>query len=412
MNTKKFLLIVTVLFFWQLANAYGIDRRKEQFHSDSAYLILPMPYSLPGIGEGWMFTGLAANIAGSNLDVFGVALTGDLAGVSAGILDLHLLSETLFFDFYTTKIDKAQVKNYQNRGMGTDKDDFKYYEASLVDENSAEMTLSFFDRRFEVIGEIWNNRYEVTKIKDYKGNLEEELDDPFVDESKGNAVRVVIDYTDDRQDPTKGVRFEAKRANSERTSDKVADYVVQNYSLTAYIPIGDSSTWAFRALTSEAIVKDEGETDKGNIINELGFSCATYDDCSEAEQNLIDKLVTERKYGTADSLGGRSRLRSYPQGRYSGAHMAYFATEFRWNFATDVVPFDFLIWKDIATGFQLALFYEVGSVSEKREDLGKDTKSTSGFGLRMVSASGFVYRADFGFGEESQETTIMFQYPW
>ncbi len=128
--------------------------------------------------------------------------------------------------------------------------------------------------------------------------------------------------------------------------------------------------------------------------------------------HLIDMYVIGRTYGTASSLGGDDRLRAYPMGRFKGAHMAYLATEFRWNFATSVVPFDFWIWKDIATGFQLAVFYEVGSVAEMKGDLWEESRSSTGAGLRMVSASGFVYRADIAFGDEAHQTTIMFNYPW
>ncbi len=406
------LLIIVLIFILCTSTALAIDRRKPQFATESAYLILPMPYSLPGIGEGLMFTGLAANIADSYADVFGVVLTGDVQGAVVGVLDLHLISETIFFDFFGNNINKAQVKNYENRGMKTDKEDFKYHEASLVSENSVEIYLSFFDRRFEITGEIWSNRYELTKIKDVDGNVEVEFDDPVVEEDKGNAIGMVLDYTDDRQDPWMGVRLEVQQKNSPRDDNKNADYNVINLSADFYIPIGDNSTWGFHFLTSDAVVQEKGQIDTDAIIQELGLSCASYASCSEAEKNLIDKKVTERTYGTADSLGGQRRLRSYPMGRYSGAHMTYMSTEFRWNFATDVVPFDFWIWKDVATGFQLALFYEVGSVAEEKEDLGEETKSSYGTGLRMVSASGFVYRADLGFGDEGQETTIMFQYPW
>lgn len=130
-----------------------------------------------------------------------------------------------------------------------------------------------------------------------------------------------------------------------------------------------------------------------------------------AEKNLIDKYIIERKKGIATSLGGEDCLRSYPMGRFSGAHMAFFSTKLRWNFATDVVPFDFRIWKDMATGFQLALFHEIGSVAEEKEELGDETRSSTGAGPRMVSASGFVCRVDLATGEEGQQTSITFMYP-
>lgn len=44
--------------------------------------------------------------------------------------------------------------------------------------------------------------------------------------------------------------------------------------------------------------------------------------------------------------------------------------------------------------------------------LGDITKESYGAGLRLVSASGFVYRADYAKGAEGEEVTVMFSYPW
>ena len=63
-------------------------------------------------------------------------------------------------------------------------------------------------------------------------------------------------------------------------------------------------------------------------------------------------------------------------------------------------------------GLQLALFYERGSVCEKISELGDITRSTYGAGFRLVSASGFVYRADFSSGDEGEEMIMTFSYPW
>ncbi|MBE9541539.1 MAG: hypothetical protein IMF01_04405, partial [Proteobacteria bacterium] len=120
----------------------------------------------------------------------------------------------------------------------------------------------------------------------------------------------------------------------------------------------------------------------------------------------------QRANGTAKSLGGDERLRSYPRERYSGAHMVYYGTELRWNISEGVKPFNFWIWKDVATGLQLALFYERGSVAETESELGDIWRSSYGAGFRLVSGSGFVYRADIATGEEDTEVTVIFNYPW
>ena len=105
-------------------------------------------------------------------------------------------------------------------------------------------------------------------------------------------------------------------------------------------------------------------------------------------------------------------MRSYPDGRFTGAHSQYIASEIRWNVSEEVRPFNFGIWKDIATGFEVAFFYETGSVSETIADLGKNSRSSYGSGFRLVSASGYIYRADYATGDEGEELTIIFSYPW
>lgn len=391
--------------------ALAVERRKPQFSSDTAYLILPMPYSLPGIGEGVMVTGLGANMFDSYTDAFIMYATGDIKGVFGGLMDFHLIDETLFIDIFVADMS-AQVNSYKYRGMMEGEDEYQILSAKKRTARSFQATLSLFERQFEIIYEYDLEEITMDKVLDEDGDLLIEMDNPDAEKGTQTALTVLIDLTDDRQDPLKGVRFHAERVNSPRTDDSVADYYVINLGISAYIPIGEDHTWAFNYQTSEAVVSDEGDTDPDHIIQELHLNCTSYSACTESEQNLIDKYITERTYGTASSLGGDDKLRAYPMGRFKGAHTAYLATEFRWNFATSVVPFDFWIWKDIATGFQAAVFHEVGSVAETKGELWNESRSSTGLGLRMVSASGFVYRADIAFGDEAHQTTIMFNYPW
>jgi len=54
----------------------------------------------------------------------------------------------------------------------------------------------------------------------------------------------------------------------------------------------------------------------------------------------------------------------------------------------------------------------MGSVADKRQDLGDLYLSSYGAGFRMVTASGIVLRADVATGREGIETTIIVGYPW
>ena len=92
--------------------------------------------------------------------------------------------------------------------------------------------------------------------------------------------------------------------------------------------------------------------------------------------------------------------------------MVCYGTEFRWNFVTSVTPFDFWIWKDVSTGMQLTLFHEEGAAEDVQESLTDSLRKSSGIGIRMVSASGYVYRFDVATRDEGMATTIFFNYPW
>ena len=85
--------------------------------------------------------------------------------------------------------------------------------------------------------------------------------------------------------------------------------------------------------------------------------------------------------------------------------------EFRWNLTEEATPFDYFIWKDVRTNLQVAFFAETGSVAETRDGLDK-FKSSYGAGFRLISASGFVYRADLATGDEGTEFVLIFGYPF
>jgi hemolysin activation/secretion protein len=98
--------------------------------------------------------------------------------------------------------------------------------------------------------------------------------------------------------------------------------------------------------------------------------------------------------------------------RYRGAHTRFFGTEFRWNLTDEKTPFNLWFLKDIRTSFQIAFFYEIGSIADHEEDLFEETRHSTGVGLRAVMASGIVFRIDVATGEEGSEFVIFFDYPW
>jgi hypothetical protein len=179
--------------------------------------------------------------------------------------------------------------------------------------------------------------------------------------------------------------------------------------------MGRISTWVFNYFRSDAHVLRQGETDFTTIEQETGLNCSDPSLTLEEQQECIDVvngIKAANTYGTAGSFGGTSRLRSYPNDRYKGAHAVFYGTEFRLNLTEEARPFDIFIAKDIRTVLQLAFFYELGSVEDERKRLGDIYRASYGAGFRMVTASGVVFRADVAAGREGFETTIIFGYPW
>jgi len=40
----------------------AVERRKPQYPTDAAHLLVPLPYSMPGIGQGYFLMGYLSNI--------------------------------------------------------------------------------------------------------------------------------------------------------------------------------------------------------------------------------------------------------------------------------------------------------------------------------------------------------------
>ena len=122
--------------------------------------------------------------------------------------------------------------------------------------------------------------------------------------------------------------------------------------------------------------------------------------------------VANNTYGTASSLGGFSRLTVLSNMRYKGAHTMFYGTEIRWNLTDESTPYDIFVMRDVRTSWQIALYYEVGSTADMRSEVGDIWRSSAGIGLRMVTASGVVFRADVATGKEGVSPSIFIGYPW
>ena len=116
------IILQIILFVSFITPANAMERRRDQFAKEPGHYIVPMPYSVPGLGQGLLLGVLATNAHDSYTDYFGVITTGDIEGIGAGIVDMHLINERLIAAVIVSKTNKAQIANYASRGMTSSKD--------------------------------------------------------------------------------------------------------------------------------------------------------------------------------------------------------------------------------------------------------------------------------------------------
>lgn len=393
---------------------FELERRKDQYAKSPGYAVFPYPYSLPGIGEGVGLVGGALNMADGYTDAYAILLGGEVQGVAGGIADIHLIPKQLILDLGYSDISKVQIMNFSGRAMDTDKDDFRLLDLSDTVYYGGRLTATFYDRRFEIYTGLYRGESQLDSIRDKDGDLIVDAQDALREKSETRLIGTRLDLTDDYADPRRGFRLNITRYSTP-ASDSGPDFYFMDYNMSVFVPVGRYSTWAFNVLRSDATVKQQGETDPAVIQAEQGINCS--DPALSAQQQqfcleVINNTIANNTYGTATSLGGFSYLRSYPQGRYNGAHTQFYGTELRWNITDEFTPFDLFVMKDVRTAMQIAFFFELGSTADIRSEVGDTWRESYGVGLRMVTASGVVFRADFAYGHEGFEPQIFIGYPW
>jgi outer membrane protein assembly factor BamA len=393
----------------------GPERRRAQFSKEFGYGVFPVPYRLPGIGSGLSLAAGALNIADSHTDVYGIAFGGDVKGGAIGVGDLHLLPRRLILDLGYSAIDKATFQSYSQRGMSSAKDDYRLIEVGDTEYFGGRLTGTFFERRLEFYGAWYQGASRLKSIRDKNGDLIVEAQDPPRNSGHTTIFGARVDLTDDYSDPRRGLRVDVSRSSSPPRGSG-ADYYVMDYSTTGYLPLGSRNTLAINFLRSDAHVRREGVTDRAELEQQLGLDCGSIGDPTQRSfcDDVIDNTIASNRFGTATGLGGFNRLRSYPQGRFQGAHTMFLGAELRWNITEERRPFDIWLMRDIRTGVQIALFYETGATSDSRSDLDSwdNYRQSYGTGLRLVFASGLVLRADIAHGDDGFNLAAFVGYPW
>ena len=389
------------------------DRRRSQFLNEPGYAVFPYFYNLPGIGLGYGVLGAVTNVGGSYTDIAATAFTGDADGQALGIDSIHLIDRTLVLDVGGARLSRTTLQSYAQRGMASGKDDYSLADFRDSYFAGARLTATFYERRLEAYLGYYGGTARLDALRERDGTvIALSRKSPRFDFTVG-IIGARLDATDDYIDPRRGLRVEPSVWRSPRQGSG-PDFYFTDVNVTAYLPVARRSTWAFNYFRSDTHVLNQGQTDPDALGRELGLDCAAVqDEARRAEcRRYLDSLAAENANGTATSLGGYRRLRSYPEHRYRGAHIEFFGTELRWNLTDEVRPFDIYIMKDIRTAVQVAFFYEAGSVADTYGGVWAIVRQSYGTGLRIVTASGLVYRLDVATGDEGVQPSVFFQYPW
>jgi len=413
---NRFLLLILISVFCipAFAELEVPERRKSQFFTDSGYYVVPTPYSIPGIGEGLIVVGAMTNFYNDYSDLYGFFAGGDLQGAGVFSTENHIFEKELIVDFAIQSFNKASSQLYRQRGMGSDAEDYILAELDNALFYGSRITYTLFDRRLEFYGLLFEDESQAGALRNQDGSLIQSSEDGKKDTSIRYTVGVRLDLTDDYSDPRKGLRFEGSYWYSPPKDDDAPDYSIVDWNLTGYIPFRDNDTLVLNYFQADAHVNTQGETDSAILQSEY-FDCSLPTLTAQEQQDclsFINNTIAHNSFGSVGDLGGLSRLRSFPEGRFKGSHARFYGLEYRWNINDEEKPFDIFIARDIRTVMQVAFFYERGAIADDKSELWDEMVYSVGVGFRLITSSGLVFRADIAKGEEGNEVSIIIGYPW
>ncbi len=391
----------------------GIERRRDQYGDTFGYFAYPIAGDIPGLGSAAGIGGTVVNMFDSDVDFTGFKIQGDFSASGYALLDLPLHKRKLVLDLGAYDFQVAPI--FYQRGITSSPKDYLQPKVEGA-YKLGQLTYTLFDRMLEAFYRYGTGNERLLRVLDKDGNEYQAIDTKKYN-IRFDAFGLTADYTDDRLDPRHGVRFEVARKQNRSQNALTSKYYVMDYNLSAYYPVRKWDTLAFNFFASQAHVTRRGETDYATLQAQAGLGCAQLpagpeqNQCRVTEDDRIRQLQAHNKYGTASSLGGTQRLRSFDGGRYYAGRTVFYGMEYRWNLTEERTPFDIYIARSVRTNLQLAVFAEQGSVADQYDDLWKHRRTSAGIGFRLL-LSGIIIRADLSWGTEGNATVLFITYPW
>ena len=305
------LVILLVISFATTAGAFeDIERRRDQFGKDFGYYVYPLASTIPGLGTAEGAGATVLNIGGTDTDFTGFKLVGDFKASGYALLDLHAIPRRLIFDVGYYDFEVAPV--VYNRGINSAHDDYILPKVRGSYE-IVQATASFWDRMFEAYVRELQGSSRLLNVSDKNGNAFDTFDTNRHD-AQVHTVGAIIDYTDDRLDPRKGIRLEAAAKFPVIDDPNLSKYYVTDFNLTGYVPFRSWDTLVLNLFHSDAHVTRKASTDFAELQQQIGLGCGQIpagpgrDQCLATEASQINERIAENQHGTATSLGGTQRL--------------------------------------------------------------------------------------------------------
>lgn len=394
------------------------ERRESQSRTSGGHILTPAAANIPGIGFFYGIIGGIFNAFQTEADLFSYRFWGEMSGGGLGVTDIPLFADGLSLNIFYNVFDRASIDIFP-RGIDSDPDQRKIKHLKFFDASLAQINWRLFERRIQFNAGINKQRESISHFSDrtYENIFPESEDST---KSVNLSYGSILDLTDDRYDPRKGMIFEIFRYDRPKPPKEDAWFYTLDYNLSVYFPILRYSTLVFNTYRSDAVVRGRGIESEEDIRGSLTYQCSTIEDihkrdrCDELTNQYVKDKKSDNGHGSAIPIGGTQRMQAYSTNRFTGAHSQTFGTEFRLNLTQEFSPFNIGILSGIRTGLQLAAFYEVGTVTDHLNQLYQKNlyRNSYGGGVRLLLASGFVIRMDFAQGHEGNQSVLIFQYPW
>ena len=197
----QFTLFVLVSFLAFTASAQATERRNDPFPTEEAWYIIPAPFSVPGLGSGLFVAGLWSNFAESNSDLFVGRVKGDFDTTFTGLLDNHIIDETLILDVSGGVINEAIVTSYQGRGFDSDPKNYNTFKVGDGEGTGGRIMLTFWERRLNAFATQFLQSSRLKGVYEADGTLIYEPDSAAKTKVGMLSRGLLLDFTDDWGDP-------------------------------------------------------------------------------------------------------------------------------------------------------------------------------------------------------------------